>query len=174
METTGKKTILAKRSRTMPIIIIVIGTSILSGAIFYTTQLSATREKAFMLTFTLIFYLSSAVMLFFSVRSLCKRKIAVEADEVAVYLYLGGNKKPPVAISYADLADCRMSLATARSYGNNASRTIPLFFTFSFGTLYVYTKEKTYTLQNIAHVRDACIAVRNEMAKHKEKEQEKI
>ena len=78
MKTAVDKTVLAKRSRTLPIIIIVIGTSILSGAIFYTTQLSATREKAFMLTFTLIFYFSSAVMLFFSVRSLCKRKIAVE------------------------------------------------------------------------------------------------
>lgn len=169
MENAVDKKVLAKRSRTMPIIIFVIGTSLLGGAIFYTTQLAATRDKAFMLTFTLIFYLASAVMFFFSVRSLCKRKIAAEADEAAVYLYFGGNKKPPVAISYDDLADCRMSLATARSYGNNASRTIPLFFTFSFGTLYVYTKEKTYTLQNIAHVRNACISVRNEMNKHKEK-----
>ena len=78
MKNAVDKKVLAKRSRTLPIIIFVIGTSLLGGAVFYTTQLSATRDKAFMLTFTIIFYLASAVMLFFSVRSLCKRKIAAE------------------------------------------------------------------------------------------------
>lgn len=55
MENAVDKKVLAKRSRTMPIIIFVIGTSLLGGAVFYTTQLSATRDKAFMLTFTIIF-----------------------------------------------------------------------------------------------------------------------
>ena len=68
MENAVDKKVLAKRSRTLPMIIFVIGTSLLGGAIFYTTQLAATRDKAFMLTFTIIFYLASAVMLFFSLR----------------------------------------------------------------------------------------------------------
>ena len=50
MENAVDKKVLAKRSRTLPMLIFVIGTSLLGGAVFYTTQLPATRERAFICT----------------------------------------------------------------------------------------------------------------------------
>ena len=168
MENTGKKTALAKRSRTLPVLFLVIGAAFFGGATYYAAQLSITNEKAFMLTFMIVYYVIAALLILFSSFALAKRRVAVEADETAVYLYFGGKKKPPVEIPYAELTDCRMKRTVGQNGGIRTAKIPPLYVAFSFGTLYLYTEKKTYSLSNIARVYDACLAVREEAEKHKE------
>ncbi len=166
-----EKKALAKRSLTRPILFLLIGTAFLGGAIYYIAQLSITSEKAFMLGAIIAYLAIAALLIAGSTFALAKRRVAVESDETCVYLYFGGNKKPPVSIPYTKLADCRMKRTFAQNGGIPAAKMPPLYAAFSFGTLYLYTAEKTYSIQNIACVRDACIAVREEMEKHREKAQ---
>ncbi len=171
MEDVGVKKTIAKRSRTLPVLFIVIGATFLGGAIYYTTGLSESRDRAFLLTFAIVYYVIAALLIVFSSRSLSKRYIAVEADETAVYLYYGSNKKPPVAIPYAELADCRMDAASAKYIGKPGTHAFAFRVIFSFGTLYFYTAQKRYEIGYVQQARKACLAIREEMEKHKEKTQ---
>ena len=171
MQNSNERKALAKRSLTRPILFLIIGAAFLGGATYYAAQLSITRERAFMLAFMIIYYVIAALLIGGSVFALSKRRVAVESDETGVYLYFGGGKKPPVKISYADLTDSRMKRAFAQNGGIPSVRMPPFYAAFSFGTLYLYTQEKTYSIANIARVRDACIAIREEMEKRKEKAQ---
>ena len=170
MQNSSKRKALAKRSLTRPILFLIIGAAFLGGATYYAAQLSVTREKAFMLTFMIVYYAIAALLIGGSVFALAKRRIAVEADETGVYLYFGGRKKPPVAISFSELTDCRIKRVSAQNYSYPANK-FPLYAIFSFGTLYLYTQEKTYSIANIARVYDVCLAIREEAEKHNEKAQ---
>ncbi len=171
MQNSSKRKALAKRSLTRPILFLIIGAAFLGGATYYAAQLSITSEKAFMLTFMIVYYAIAALLIGGSVFALAKRRVAVESDETGVYLYFGGRKKPPVAIPFAELTDCRMKRTVAQNGGVPAAKMPPLYAAFTFGTLYLYTQEKTYSIANIARVYDACLAIREEAKKHNEKAQ---
>ena len=170
MQNNNDRKALARRSLTRPILFFIIGAAFFGGATYYATQLSITSQKALMLTSMIAYYAIAAYLIGSALFALVKRRVAVETDEPGVYLYFGGRKKPPVAISYAELTDCRMKGMSAQNYSHSANRS-PLYAAFSFGTLYLSTAEKTYSLSNIACVYDVCLAICEEAEKHKEKAQ---
>lgn len=153
----NEKSIIARRSRFLPVLFLILGSALLCGAVWYAISLSAGASesaKPLLIAMLCVFGAGAAILLLSAARDFSKPSIAAIVNENGAYLYMNRLKDSPVFIPRERLTDCKYA------------RTRSSHVTISRGTLYFYTPQKAYKIGSVKEAQTVCLAIRAEIGKN--------